>query len=90
VPVDPFAPEGQEALAAWTVDHVNVRDDRIELFGTLPAGQTRTVWLELRATSAGRFTWPGMTAAAMYDPNVWARLPSSQVEVRGPWTGSVL
>jgi uncharacterized protein YfaS (alpha-2-macroglobulin family) len=90
VPVDPFAPEGQEALAAWTVDHVNVRDDRIELFGTLPGGQTRTVWLELRATSAGRFTWPGMTAEAMYDPNVWARLPSSQVEVRGPWTGSVL
>ena len=90
VEADPFHRGEGEPRRAWELDHANLRDDRVELFGRLEKGESASVWIELRATAAGRFTWPGMTAEAMYDPEVWAQLPGVQVEVRGPWTGSVL
>lgn len=89
VSADPFGPPA-EARAAWAVDHLNIRDDRVELFGTVGAGAQESIWLELRATSAGHFTWPATTAEAMYDPSVSAALPGAPVTVLGPWAGSVL
>ena len=89
VTADPFGAPG-EARAAWAVEHLNIRDDRVELFGTVGAGASESVWLELRATSAGRFTWPATTAEAMYDPSIAAVLPGEPVTVLGPWAGSVL
>ncbi|HVS12365.1 MAG TPA: MG2 domain-containing protein [Thermoanaerobaculia bacterium] len=66
----------------WAVDHLDVRDDRIEAFGALERQQRGKLVYAVRATSAGRFTIPAVTAEAMYDPAVWARGVSSRVEIR--------
>lgn len=74
----------------WDPDHMNLRDDRLELFGELKGYQTRTVVYGLRATTAGEFTSPPVEAEAMYNPDIWAREPGSTVIVKGPWEDALL
>ena len=69
----------------WQPDHMDLRDDRIELFGHLPRGASRKVVYAARAVTAGRFTIPPVEAEAMYDPRIWAREGMEKVTVYGPW-----
>ncbi len=69
----------------WKVDHMDLRDDRLEAFGHLERGQTGKVVYAVRAVTAGSFTIPSVEAEAMYDPRIWAREASRPVIVRGPW-----
>lgn len=69
----------------WGKDHMNQRDDRVEVFGTLYRGQKVSVVVALRATSAGSFKIPASYAEAMYDPTKWARVDGERVTVIGPW-----
>jgi hypothetical protein len=71
--------------ALWAVDYMNLRDDRIELFGALERGQTRTIVYALRAVTAGQFAIPPVEAEAMYYPDHWAREAGGRVVVTGPW-----
>jgi uncharacterized protein YfaS (alpha-2-macroglobulin family) len=64
---------------------MNIRDDRLEVFGALERGQTRTLVYALRAVTAGQFTLPPVEAEAMYDPARWARETGGRVVIRGPW-----
>lgn len=73
----------------WQADHMNLRDDRLEVFGHLEKGQSRKVVYAVRAVTAGRFTVPPVEAEAMYDPRVWAREGMASVVVRGPWQDGV-
>jgi hypothetical protein len=52
---------------------MNVRDDRVEYFGSLYPGQRMEVIVAVRAASPGVFVWPATSAEAMYDPSVYAR-----------------
>lgn len=76
----------QETL--WKADHMNLRDDRIEVFGHLEKGQSRKVVYAVRAVTAGQFTVPTVEAEAMYDPRIWAREEGRPVTIFGPWTDS--
>lgn len=69
----------------WNTDHMNMRDDRVEAFGTLYGRDEVTVVVGLRATSAGSFKSPPASAEAMYDPTKWARLEGRGAVVLGPW-----
>jgi alpha-2-macroglobulin len=69
----------------WNVAHLNLRDDRVELFGALAPRQAVTVVHVARATVAGRFSAPPVFAEAMYAPEVWARAPGGVVVIEGPW-----
>ncbi len=69
----------------WQADHMDLRDDRIELFGHLGRGEKRKVVYVARAVTAGRFTVPPVEAEAMYDPRIWAREGMRKIEVAGPW-----
>lgn len=73
----------QEAI--WPVSYLNLRDDRLEVFGHLDAGQTKKLVYALRAVTAGQFTVPPSEAEAMYYPDHWAREPSMRVVITGPW-----
>jgi hypothetical protein len=64
---------------------MNLRDDRIELFGALEAGQTKKVVYALRAVTAGQFAVPPVEAEAMYFPEHWAREAGGRAVVKGPW-----
>jgi uncharacterized protein YfaS (alpha-2-macroglobulin family) len=70
---------------AWEVDYMDVRDDRIALFGALEPRQSRTVRYALRVVVAGRYALPPVEAEAMYDPAIWARGPVGRVTLAGPW-----
>jgi uncharacterized protein YfaS (alpha-2-macroglobulin family) len=70
----------------WEADHVDVRDDRLEVFGHLERGEKRTIAYSVRAVTAGSFALPPVEAEAMYDPSRWARAPGGSVVVSGPWT----
>lgn len=70
---------------AWQADYMNIRDDRIELFGGLNPGETRKVWYASRAILGGRFRIPPVEAEAMYNPRIWAREAGGVTNVKGPW-----
>ncbi|QRO00373.1 hypothetical protein JRI60_15740 [Archangium violaceum] len=74
----------------WSADYVNIRDDRVEVFGSLDAGETKTVVYAVRAVTSGKFTLPPVEAEAMYDPRIWAREAGGTVEVSGPWADFLL
>jgi hypothetical protein len=69
----------------WQADHMDLRDDRLEVFGHLDNGEERGVVYAVRAVTAGSFQLPSAEAEAMYDPRHWARVPGGTVEVSGPW-----
>ena len=73
----------------WTYDHMDVRDDRVEVFGSLEAGETVTFVYAARATAAGSFSVPPAEAEAMYEPRIWAREGGGLATVLGPWEGVV-
>ena len=73
-----------EADELWQLEHMDLRDDRIELFGHLKRGEKRKVVYAVRAVTAGRFTIPPAEAEAMYDPRIWAREGMEKIEIVGP------
>ncbi len=73
----------------WEMDHLDLRDDRLEVFGHLDKGGSRVVVYAVRAVTAGRFTVPSVEAEAMYDPRIWARQRGREIFVNGPWLGEV-
>jgi uncharacterized protein YfaS (alpha-2-macroglobulin family) len=79
-----------EASETWATDAMNVRDDRLEVFGALGPGEKKKVVYAVRAVTAGAFTLPPVEAEAMYDPGIWAREPGATVEIHGGWEDFLL
>ncbi len=79
-----------EASETWTTDALNVRDDRLEVFGALAPGEKRKVVYAVRAVTAGQFTIPPVEAEAMYDPNLWAREAGGTAIIQGGWEDFLL
>jgi uncharacterized protein YfaS (alpha-2-macroglobulin family) len=82
--------EWVNAEELWAADYVNIRDDRMEVFGSLESGEVKKVVYAVRAVTAGKFTLPPVEAEAMYDPRIWARDAGREVEVAGPWKDYLL
>ena len=59
-------------LAGWSLEHRDLRDDRVAAFGTLGPKPVCLVYAA-RVVSAGSFTWPGALVEAMYEPQLRAR-----------------
>jgi len=83
-------PAWAQDLELWSAEHMNLRDDRMEIFGSLASGQGTTVIYAVRAVTAGTFVLPPVQAEAMYDPQIWARRAGGTVQVVGPWDDSLL
>jgi uncharacterized protein YfaS (alpha-2-macroglobulin family) len=69
----------------WQPEHMEIRDDRLEVFGSLDKGATVKIVYAVRATSAGEYFSPPTHVEGMYDPEHWATAEPSIVTVRGPW-----
>jgi hypothetical protein len=69
----------------WNRDYMEVRDDRMKVFGTVPAGHTVQVVYGVRATLAGEFTAPSVHAQSMYNSEIWARERAKTVKVSSTW-----
>ena len=74
----------------WATDFLNVRDDRLEAFGTLAARAEKKIIYTVRVVTSGKFTIPPVEASAMYDPTLWAREKGGTAVIGGPWTGKTL
>ena len=83
-------PDWVDADTLWERDHMSLRDDRIELYGQLRAGETRRVVYGVRAVTGGSFVLPELTVEAMYDPELWARSPAQGLTVKAPWAAFFL
>ncbi|MCP4870196.1 MAG: hypothetical protein GY898_15940 [Proteobacteria bacterium] len=81
------SPDWLDTDTTWSLDHMNVRDDRVEVFGALDPGEGVTFTYAVRAVTAGEFTMPSAYAEAMYDPRIWARTDADEATVLGPWSG---
>ena len=65
-------------------EHVNNRDDRVELFLALGGRRAVKAGYSLRATTSGEFRLPPTEAEAMYDPRLWARAEGGSIVVLAP------
>ncbi len=74
----------------WATDFMNLRDDRLEAFGSLPPHSSKKLVYTVRAVTAGTFTLPPIEAEAMYDPTLWARARGETIVIAGPWTGKLI
>ncbi|MDP6932154.1 MAG: MG2 domain-containing protein [Myxococcota bacterium] len=87
--VDALPPWAGE-VSGWEPDHMDVRDDRIHVFGGLPAGESCEVIYAVRAVTAGTFSQPEASLEAMYDPDLLVRVAGQTIEIAGPWDGELL
>ena len=77
------------ASNSWSSDHVNTRDDRVEVYGSLNRNQEVLLYVPLRATISGEYYAPPVEVEAMYDPEVWARDEAGEMSVGAPFTALV-
>ena len=66
--------------ATW-FDHENLRDDRVEAFGSYLYGGTYDYTYVARATTLGEFVVPPAKAEEIYAPEVFGRTSSDRVIV---------
>lgn len=78
-------PEWVDEDRLWQADHLDLRDDRLEVFGELQKAEVRQIVYAVRAVTAGKFQLPTADAEAMYDPRNWARVRGGEVVVEAPW-----
>lgn len=84
------AAEWLDPAQNWNADYMDIRDDKLAVFGSLEAGESRKVVYAVRAVTSGSFTIPPADAFAMYDPNVWARVEADVARIEGPWAEFLL
>ncbi len=62
-------------------DYIDIRDDRLILYGSLRYQQQQKFYYPLRVVTQGTFTVPPIAAEAMYDPSKAAVASSGTVQV---------
>jgi uncharacterized protein YfaS (alpha-2-macroglobulin family) len=70
----------QTSRSGWTPDYVDIREDRIVLYGTV-SNRVSSFTYRARAINSGSFTTPALFAEAMYDKSVWALRPQSPIRI---------
>jgi uncharacterized protein YfaS (alpha-2-macroglobulin family) len=64
----------------WSADYVDIREDRLVIYGTLSA-RMGSFSYRTRAINAGTFTTPPLYAEALYDKSVWALRPQASIKI---------
>jgi len=62
-------------------DYQDIRDDRVYTYFSLAASSSKTFYIRLNATYAGRYYLPGVEAGAMYDNAISNYQPGRWIEV---------
>ncbi|MGC3943949.1 MAG: MG2 domain-containing protein [Chryseolinea sp.] len=74
--------EVSEELSGDKPDYQDIRDDRMNTFFDLAAGQRKTFKMYLTAAYAGSYYHPAISCEAMYDRSVFARKKGYVVQVK--------
>jgi uncharacterized protein YfaS (alpha-2-macroglobulin family) len=70
----------QTERASWAADYVDIREDRIVIYGTI-SSRLASFSYRARAINAGSFTTPALFAEALYDKSVWALRPQDPIKI---------
>lgn len=70
----------QRWFGGWSADYVDVREDRVVVYGTFTDRMTELSY-RVKVTSAGSFALPSAFAGSMYDRSVHARTRPGRFEV---------
>jgi uncharacterized protein YfaS (alpha-2-macroglobulin family) len=70
----------QSSRNAWTADYVDIREDRLVIYGTV-SSRVASFSYRARAINAGTFTTPALFAEALYDKSVWALRPQNAIKI---------
>jgi uncharacterized protein YfaS (alpha-2-macroglobulin family) len=70
----------QTERASWTADYIDIREDRIVIYGTINS-RVSSFSYRARAINAGSFTTPALFAEALYDKSVWALRPQDPIKI---------
>ena len=76
-------PVGVADKSDWVPFHIDVRDDRLVLYGVAPANAQAFVY-RVRATNAGVFQSPPAFAEGMYNRTVVAQGRAGRIEIVKP------
>jgi uncharacterized protein YfaS (alpha-2-macroglobulin family) len=76
-------PVGVPGVTTWSPEHVDLRDDRLVLYGTVTRSASTFVY-RVRATNAGVFQVPPAFAEGMYDRSVTGLSTATTLEVVKP------
>jgi uncharacterized protein YfaS (alpha-2-macroglobulin family) len=76
-------PIGLPDKSTWTAQHVDVRDDRIVLYGDIGKDAGTFVY-RVRATNAGTFQAPPAFAEGLYDPKTTGVSQPAKLEIVKP------
>ncbi len=68
----------------WSVEHFDVRDDRLQLYGDLAPDQERRFIYSMRATTAGSFSTPPSEFISTYRPDYFSRIRGLPVQIYRP------
>ncbi len=71
----------QGGNAQWIPVYVDIREDRIVLFGTFTK-KLSTFTYKVKAVNSGTFAVPPLFAEAMYDKKIWAYKPHEAVVIK--------
>jgi uncharacterized protein YfaS (alpha-2-macroglobulin family) len=69
-----------ESNSAWRPDYVDIREDRIVVYGTV-SNRVQSFTYRARAINSGSFTVPPLFAEAMYDKRIWAQRPQDALRI---------
>jgi uncharacterized protein YfaS (alpha-2-macroglobulin family) len=70
-----------ESDSSWRPDYVDIREDRIVVYGTA-SNRVQSFSYRTRAVNSGSFIVPPLFAEAMYDNSVWAQRPQEPLTIR--------
>jgi hypothetical protein len=77
------SPVGDYSRSTWSPEYVDVRDDRLVLYGTV-ARDAQTFVFRVRAINAGHYQGPPPYAEAMYEPTLQARGKGTTLDIAQP------
>jgi uncharacterized protein YfaS (alpha-2-macroglobulin family) len=75
--------ESDYGIKESSFDYRDIRDDRISTFFSLATGETKTFPVVLNASYKGEFSQPSIWCEAMYNGNIYSRIPGTRVKVTG-------
>jgi alpha-2-macroglobulin len=76
-------PIGMADKSTWTPQHIDVREDRIVLYGNITR-DSQTFVYRVRATNAGAFQTPPPFAEGMYDRKITGIGPAGKLDIVKP------
>lgn len=72
----------EKAGGSFSPDYMDVRDDRMLIFTTVNAKESKSFYYMTRVVNTGAFELPAITAEAMYNPNAHSYYGARKVRVK--------